>query len=428
MPLYVYRSKVLGVDLMKKPAFTAFFTVFMILLLALLSGCSGTMLSGGENLDYYKAKISKEIIEGNSKFAFNIFRELGREDDKEKNIIISPLSISTALTMTYQGAGTTTKEAMAYTLGFTGIEDEELNESYQNLIRYLQRFDHKVELNIGNSLWIREGKEIKEEFLTVNKEIFDALVTPLDFSKETAADEINQWISDATKKKINKMIEAPIPSNIVMYLINAIYFKGDWTNQFDKEQTYPAQFQAGNGSIREVMMMSKNGKVEYGQGDEFKAVRLPYGSGKAAMYCILPPESVSINDFIEKLDEERWYKIKESISEKDDVQLRLPRFKMEYGIKNLNDSLTSLGMGEAFSATADFSGIQEGVCISRVLHKAVIEVDEEGSEAAAATVVEIEESAALEPLTFIADRPFVFIIADDETETILFMGKMYDVK
>jgi serine protease inhibitor len=240
MPLYVYRSKVLGVDLMKKPAFTAFFTVFMILLLALLSGCSGTMLSGGENLDYYKAKISKEIIEGNSKFAFNIFRELGREDDKEKNIIISPLSISTALTMTYQGAGTTTKEAMAYTLGFTGIEDEELNESYQNLIRYLQRFDHKVELNIGNSLWIREGKEIKEEFLTVNKEIFDALVTPLDFSKETAADEINQWISDATKKKINKMIEAPIPSNIVMYLINAIYFKGDWTNQFDKEQTYPA--------------------------------------------------------------------------------------------------------------------------------------------------------------------------------------------
>ncbi|MGI6685244.1 MAG: serpin family protein [Bacillota bacterium] len=412
---------------MKKMVFTAFLTIFMMMLAAFFSGCSAAILSGGENSDYDRAKIGKEIIEGNSQFAFDIFRELDREDGEE-NIFISPLSISIALTMTYQGAGSTTKEAMAHTLGYMGIEDEKLNESYQNLIRYLHKLDQKVELNIGNSLWIREGEDIKEDFLAVNKKTFDASVTTLDFSKEIAADEINQWISDATKKKIVKMIDPPIPPDIVMYLINAIYFKGDWTNQFDKKQTYPAQFQAGNGSTREVMMMSKNGKVEYGQGDDFKAVRLPYGSGKAAMYCILPQEGVSINDFIDRLDEESWNEIRQSISEKDDVQLRLPRFKMEYGIKNLNDSLTNLGMGEAFSETADFSGIREGISISRVLHKAVIEVNEEGSEAAAATVVEMNESAALEPLTFIADRPFVFIITDDETETILFMGKMYDVK
>jgi serine protease inhibitor len=412
---------------MKKIVFSAFFTFFMIMLLAFFSGCSGVISSGGENADFDLAKVGKEVVEGNSRFAFDIFRELNREDGEE-NVFISPLSISTALAMTYQGAGTTTKEAMAHTLGFTGVEDEKLNESFQNLIRYLQNLDRKVELNIGNSLWIREGENIREDFIAVNKERFDASVTPLDFSQETAAEEINKWVSDATKKKIEKMIEPPIPANIVMYLINAIYFKGDWTNQFDKKQTYPAEFQAGNGSTREVMMMSKNGKVEYGQGDGFKAVRLPYGSGKAAMYCILPEEGVSINDFIGKLDEESWNEIRQSISEKDDVQLRLPRFKMEYGIKNLNDSLTSLGMAEAFSDTADFSGIREGVCISRVLHKAVIEVNEEGSEAAAATVVEIRESAAMEPLTFIADRPFVFIIADDETKTILFMGKMYDVK
>ncbi|MHB1127626.1 MAG: serpin family protein [Bacillota bacterium] len=155
-------------------------------------------------------------------------------------------------------------------------------------------------------------------------------------------------------------------------------------------------------------------------------IRLPYGSGKISMYSILPNEAVSINDFIADLDSDSWKVIRNSISERDEVQLRLPRFKLEYGIKNLNDSLTALGMGEAFSGIADFSGIRDGLSISRVLHKAVIEVNEEGSEAAAATVVEMNESAVAEPLTFIADRPFVFIIADDETGTILFMGKLYD--
>lgn len=315
---------------------------------------------------------------------------------------------------------------MAKALEYTGIDDAKLNESYQNLIRYLRQLDNQVELNIGNSLWVREGEAVKEDFLAVNRDIFDALVTPLDFSQDNAADRINQWISDATKKKIEKMVDSPIPSDVVMYLINAIYFKGDWTEQFDKQNTYAAQFHAGDGSTREVMLMSRNGKIEYGQGDGFKAVRLPYGSGKLAMYVILPAEDASINDFIAGLDKDRWKVIKDSIAERKEVQLRLPRFQLEYGIKNLNDSLTALGMGEAFTDRADFSGIRAGVYISRVLHKAVIEVNEEGSEAAAATVV--MEAGAAEPLTFIADRPFVFVIADDATGTILFIGKLADVK
>lgn len=400
----------------------------LLLVVVMLSGCSGNILSFGQNGDFDKAQIGKETVEGNSRFAFDIFRQLEQEDG-DQNIFISPFSISTALTMTYQGAGSTTKEAMAKTLGYTGIDDAELNKSYENLIRYLRQLDKKVELNIGNSLWVREGEAIKDEFLAVNREIFDAPVTPLDFSQAKAADEINQWISDATKKKIEKMLEPPIPANVIMYLINAIYFKGEWTQPFDPKQTFSATFQAGDGSSsREVMMMSKNGKAEYGEGENYQAVRLPYGGGKAAMYCILPREDISIHDFIAELDEEQWQRIRESIKEQDDVQLKLPRFKLEYGIKNLNDSLTALGMGEAFTEEADFSGIRDGLYISRVLHKAVIEVNEEGSEAAAATVVEIRESAAREPLTFIADRPFVFMISDDETGTILFMGKMWDAK
>lgn len=392
----------------------------------ILTGCSGKLSPFGQNA-FDTDRISSETKNGNARFAFDIFKQLDKEDSNQ-SIFISPLSISTALTMTYQGAGTTTKEAMAKALGYTGIEDEKLNESYKNLLLYLTKVDKKVELDISNSLWIREGEAIKEDFSSINRDIFNASVTPLDFSKQDAADQINQWISDATKKKIEKMIDSPISPDIVMYLINAIYFKGDWAKKFDTKDTLPTPFHAGDGSTNEVMMMSRNGKVEFGQGDGFKAVRLPYGSGKTAMYCILPDEAVSINEFITGLNIDQWNTIKNSISEKDEVQLRLPRFKLEYGIKNLNDSLTALGMGEAFTDSADFSGIREGLSISRVLHKAVIDVNEEGSEAAAVTVVEMRETAAAEPITFIADRPFVFVISDDETGTILFMGKLSDVK
>lgn len=398
----------------------------IVIALVILSGCSAIISPAIQEYPFDIAKISDNTVRSNTEFAFDIFRKLNAEDESE-SVFISPLSISTALTMTYQGARTSTKEAMAKTLKYTHIDDSALNESYKNLLRHLKQIDKEIALNISNSIWIREGESIEEQFIATNRDVFDAFVTQLDFSREDAADQINQWISDATNKMIEKMLEPPISPNVVMYLINAIYFKGDWTHQFDKNNTLESPFHAGSGITQQAMMMSKNGTVEFGQGDGFKAVRLPYGNEKMAMYCILPDENTNINDFIADLDMERWIAIKESISEQEDVQLRLPRFKLEYGIKNLNDSLKALGMGEAFSKTADFSGIRNGIFISDVLHKAVIEVNEEGSEAAAVTVVVMEESAAVEPLTFIADRPFVFIIADDVTGTILFIGKLFDM-
>lgn len=409
---------------MKKPIILL---LCIIIAASILTVCFGGFSSHSHNSSFDVEKINTMAVEGNSMFAFDIFKQLSKED-KNQSIFISPLSISTALAMTYQGAETTTKEVMAKTLGYTDIDRETLNESYRNLIRYLKQLDDKIDLNIGNSLWIREGESIKEDFIATNKDIFDASVTSLDFSKPNAADQINEWISNTTKKKIEKMVDSPIPPSVVMYLINAIYFTGDWAEQFDQESTFSTQFYSGDGSISEIMMMSKSGKAEYGQGDVFKAIRLPYGSGKTAMYCILPEKTVSINDFIAGLDKEMWRAIKESIGEENEVQLQLPRFKLEYGIKNLNESLTALGMGEAFTGAADFSGICDGIYINRVLHKAVIEVNENGSEAAAGTVVEMYKTSVQDPLAFIANRPFVFIIADDETNTILFMGKLSDVK
>ncbi len=411
---------------MKKILFLLSAALFMIYVLA---GCGVSGLLSGSifGASFDKTQIGPDTVQANTGFAFDIFRKLNTEDGN-KSIFISPLSISAALTMTYQGAGTTTKEAMGKTLGYEGIDMGEINKSYSNLLRYLKQVDKKVELNISNSIWIKQGEKIKEDFLKVNKEVFDATVSELDFSKPDSADTINKWISRSTKGKIDKMITPPISPDVVMYLINAIYFKGGWAERFDKDSTFNSQFHSGDGSISDVMMMSRKGKVEYGQGDGYKAVRLPYGNGKIAMYCVLPDENVSINDFIEDLDPGEWNIIKESISEREDVLLQLPRFKLEYGIKELKESLTELGMGEAFSESADFSGMREGVFISSVLHKAIIEVNEEGSEAAAATVVQLTKSAApIESITFIADRPFMFVIEEEDTGTILFMGKLYAV-
>jgi serine protease inhibitor len=387
-------------------------------------GCSssGTSSFPGK---YDMEKVSDKLVGANNGFSFDIFKKL-IEEDGDKSVFISPFSISTALSMTYNGAATTTKEAMAKTLGYDGLELEVLNESYCNLISYLNNVDKKVKLDVANSIWIREGEQIKEDFISRNKELFNAEADMLDFSLESSVDTINRWISDATNGKIDKMLVPPISPDVVMYLINAIYFKGEWTRQFNPELTSDTVFTNGAGQKQAVKMMTRKGKTEYVEADGYKTVKLPYGSGKTAMYCILPEEGTDINEFAGRMDEEEWENIRNGVSETEDVILQIPRFKVEYGIKNLNDSLKVLGMEEAFSGNADFSGIREGIFISRVLHKAVIEVNEEGSEAAGATVVVMEECAGMN-ITFIANRPFLFIIAEEETGSILFMGKLSEV-
>jgi len=395
-----------------------------VLAMLLFTACSSVGAINGQKYDL--AKVGQDVVEGNSQFAFDLFKRLNSEDEDE-SIFISPLSISTALTMTYNGAETSTKEAMEKTLGFKDLDRDLVNESYSNLLKYLQKADKKVELNIANSIWIRQGQELNEDFLADNKLNFNAEITTLDFSDDSAVNTINRWIDKATKGKIDKMLEPPIDPDVIMYLINAIYFKGEWSKQFDPARTYNGTFRKLDGSEETVQMMSLQDKVFYAKGDDYKAVRLPYGNGKISMYAILPSESINIDKFIEDMTVEKWKDIRASLAETDDVLVQIPKFKMEYGIKDLNDSLEYLGMGEALSEKADFSGIREDIYISRVLHKAVIEVNEEGSKAAGVTVVEMKEAGAPEPITFIADRPFMFIIADELTGSLLFMGKLVSV-
>lgn len=396
-------------------------------LILLLPGCGLLGLGGTEKAASIDPELlDSRVLAGNTQFAFQLAKALNAEDPSG-SLFISPLSISTALSMTYHGARTTTKEAMAKALSYEGIQDEAISGTYQALIPYLEQVDPKVELAIANSIWVREGKEINQEFLDLNKTYYNSEVTTLDFSKDSAADTINKWIETATNGKIDRMLEPPIRSDVVLYLINAIYFKGKWSTPFDEKDTRDGLFTNSHGEQQAVSMMHRKGTIDYYDGGTYKAVRLPYGDGRLSMYCILPSEETRLSTFLEGMDETTWEEIQTGLKEAEDVILELPRFKLEYGVKELNDSLISLGMEEAFSPYADFSGIREGLFINRVLHKAVIEVNEQGSEAAGATIVEMTESAAMEPTTFIANRPFLFLIVDDSTGTIVFLGTLQEI-
>jgi serine protease inhibitor len=387
----------------------------LIIFIMSFSGCGQKKIKGKKN---------DNIINGNIDFSINIFKALNNEDG-DKNIFISPLSISTALAMTLNGAENNTLKEMQDALMLAGLSKDEINKGFQYLLERLQNLDKKVEVNISNSIWTRKGFGVREDFLSRNQKYFDALTKPIDFTAPDAADKINKWISDATKKMIEEMINPPIDPNTVMMLINAIYFNGKWTDPFDPEKTKDKEFTTLDGQKKTVKMMSKEDRIEYMQNKKLKAVKLPYGDKKMSMYCILPDKNTNINTFIKKFSTDTWNEIKDGLSPTSDLKLEIPKFKMEYGIKELNNVLKSLGMRDAFSDKADFSGMADNIFISKVLHKAVIDVDEEGTKAAAATVViMLESSMPMDPLEFIADRPFMFLIADEEDGTILFMGKM----
>ena len=378
-----------------------------------------------EESDEIAGSMDVNLVDANTGFGFNIFKELTAED-KDSNVFISPLSILLAPAMTYNGAADDTNLAMAEALGFNEFDLEELNSGFHNILISIMNADSDIELSIANSIWYKLGYGVNQDFIDRNEKYYSSEVNEIDFAAPGALDTINGWIADATKGKIEKMLDI-IPADAMMYLINAIYFKGNWTYPFNEDMTADDDFYLPDGTTKKVPMMSQEGNFAYFDGDGFSAVKLPYGKEKMAMYIILPDEGTELDSVIESLNEESWNEARQSFYGTE-VSLVMPRYKMEYGIKLLNDVLTNLGMGIAFGAEADFSGIYPDIWISRVLHKAVIEVNEKGSEAAAATVVEMEESA-MEPteiVEFIVNRPFFFMIGDDRSGSILFMGKVVE--
>jgi serine protease inhibitor len=374
-----------------------------------------------------EGKFDERLVAANNRFSFELFNQL-QQKDRGKNVFYSPLSVALALSMTYNGAAGETKDAMRRTLKTEGLSLDELNEASAALINSLRSSDPKVELAIANSLWARQGMKFKEDFLERNRQFFAAEVASLDFDAPSALTIINNWVSRNTKDKIPSIIDK-IDHGDVMFLINAVYFKGQWENKFEKELTKNKPFYPLSGPQKAVPMMAQSGEYQYFRGDKFQAVRLFYGAKGASLDLFLPDKDSSIDDLLKRLSFEQcgqWTKR----FHRAEGDIKIPRFKMDYE-SSLNDPLKAMGMGVAFvRGKADFRGMrdQNDLYISMVKHKAVVEVNEEGTEATAATSVTISQEAALQRFTFIADHPFLMMIRDRRTDALLFMGVVVDPK
>lgn len=403
-------------------------TVFVVLAACLiLTQCSheGTGISRPSSRIDINRPLSKgeiSLIEADNKFAFDIFREINRTD-ADSNMFISPFSISMALGMTLNGAEGTTKTAMEEVLGLYGMTSQEINESYKSLNEFLTLMDWSVVLNTANSIWYREDLQVHQEFIDINRNYFAAEVAKLNFLDSGATNIINDWVKSKTNGLIPKILDN-IPGYMVMYLINTIYFKGEWQSRFDPSDTRDWDFHLEDGSTKTVKMMQMTSSARLYNGDSYAALELPYGEGHYSMTILLPQGELTVGSLADRLTQDEWTTIKSSMSESDELLIKIPRFKMKYK-KSLKDILTSLGMGIAFTASADFTGIADGgLFIDDVNHSTFVEVNEEGTEAAAATVVGIRVVSA--PAGFTADRPFLFVISEAKTGAILFMGKMLD--
>ncbi|MCP5062783.1 MAG: serpin family protein, partial [Ignavibacteriae bacterium] len=293
------------------------------------------------------------------------------------------------LGMTLNGANGSTYDAMQSTLELSSLSNQEINEAYKSLIELLTQIDPKVQFDIANSIWYKNDLSFEQDFIDVNKKYFNAEVEGLNFNDPNSVKIINNWVSANTNGKIKSILNE-IPSDAIMYLINAIYFKGTWKYEFDKDNTLDNFFKLSNGNEVPCKMMIQENDFEYYSGRDFQAIDLPYGDGHFSMTVILPNENKTVDEIIKNLDKESWDSWINNFNELKGT-LQLPKFKLENEY-SLNDVLKALGMEIAFnSGAADFTNLYEpgGVFISNVKHKTYVDVNEEGTEAAAVTSVEI---------------------------------------
>jgi len=404
---------------------TIYIKSLIVSFLFLLTACQSNVI-GPDNpgtMPRPLTETEKEIVETGRSFGLELFRQTVKTDSTE-NIFISPLSVSMALGMTLNGARNETEQAMKETLHYEHLEMQEINKSYKSLIKLLTELDPDVNMQIANSIWYHELFSVRQEFIDTNREYFNAEVNPLDFNDPRSVDIMNRWVRESTNGLIEQIIDGVIPPWVVMYIMNAIYFKGNWTHKFDPELTEKKPFHLENGETIEWDMMTKTRTYATLQNDTVKMVDLPYGNELYSMSVLLPAEAdTPLDQFIAaSLNEENLSKW---IAELDSsrINLELPKFEMEYKV-SLNDMLKSMGMAVAFKQdSADFSGISPGggLWVDAVDHKTFLNVDEEGTEAAAVTNVVLVTS---QPPTFSVNRPFVFLIRERESGAILFIGKM----
>lgn len=370
---------------------------------------------------------SAKIIAADNQFGFELFQKINASPGEPKNTMISPLSVSLALGMVYNGTEGNTRAQMEEMLHKEGLSPEDINKSYKDLVGALISHDPKVELSIANAIYYSNIFQVKEPFIATNKEYYQAEVQALDFTNELLTlNTVNGWVNNKTKGKIEKIIEKVNPGS-VMYLLNAIYFNGEWKFRFDPKQTSLMPFTREDKSVVQVPTMKIENPFNYFSNTDFELLEMPYGSGKYSMLLFLPHDGKGTNDVIAALNPEKvsgWLKQMTEVKK----EVFLPKFEFKFN-KSLVDDLSALGMSDAFNeGLANLSGIsqQAKLVISEVMHKTYIKVDERGTEAAAVTGITIDVTSVGPDKSFRVDHPFVFAIREKDTGAILFIGKVMD--
>lgn len=367
-----------------------------------------------------------EMVKSDQQFAIEFFANVFNEEAAEldKNFMISPLSLSMALAMTWNGADGETKAVMQKVLKLDGYADQEVNEYYEKLREALLKTDPSTKLAIANSIWTNKNIKIKDDFIRLNNEYFNSTVESVDFSDANSVKLMNKWAADNTNNLITHVLDKTNP-NALMYLMNALYFKGIWTSEFNSRNTSSKPFYSEDGQTKNVDMMHQKSSFNYNENQTMQIVELPYGNQAFSMIVLLPKEGNKLADVTQELQNSNSWGNLVSGLRSTQVDLYLPKFKTEYS-RVLNDVLEKMGMGIAFEpGAADFSRMTDAdAFISFVEQFTYINTDEVGTEAAAVTVVGIELTS-YQPdrtATFNANRPFIYIIRENSTGSILFMG------
>jgi len=363
----------------------------------------------------------QKIIAANNDFSFSLFRRLGAAE-ADSNVFVSPLSASMALGMAMNGASGTTFDEMRATLGFGTASESEIDQGYKSLIALLRGLDPGVDFRIANSIWAREGFPVTPSFLDAGRTWFDAQAATLDFASPGAVKSINDWVSTATAGKIPTILDQ-IRSDEVLFLINAIYFKGSWRAKFDPALTVDAPFH-GIAGDQPAKLMHREGTIRYLQTPTFSAVDLPYGNSAYSMSVVLPNTGQSVDAVLASLQTDSWSAWAAQFRDAE-IDLHLPRLELAWE-RMLIPDLQTLGMRAPFQANgADFSRMSplgDQLFISTVKQKTYVKVNEEGTEAAAATSVGMTATSAPLRTAFRVDRPYVFVIRERLSGTILFLG------
>jgi serine protease inhibitor len=404
---------------------------FSLLALAITSSlliaisCKNTSVNPAPDTPTGDLRVSAPFVNQTTQFAFDLAKRIVQEEGAAKNVFVSPLSLHMALGMILNGANGQTAQEIQKTLNLDAQTLASANETYQNLMQNLPAVDPKVTLRLANSVWYRNTFTVAPSFQDVLKQTFKAEVSAQDFNDPATVGKINGWASQKTNGKIPKVIEAIQPEN-VMFLLNALYFKGDWKTQFKPENTIDSPFALASGGETTVKMMRLSTNMRQAMRTTYLAFELPYGTddSKYAMTILLPAQNTTADALLNSLSGDDWTQLQKDMK-LNKMDIGLPKFTLNYEIK-LNSILSTMGMPTAFTDRADFTKVNEqgNLTLSFIKQNTFVAVDEKGTEAAAVTTGGVSTTSVQLPT--LCDRPFVFVIHEKTSGTVLFVGKIAD--